>query len=256
MPGAARISTFLLLNLSGLLSSSVHPAFAKDPCEILVAAAADLARTQIELSDSFAKTGGCRVRFALGASGMLARQIENGAPYDVYLSANEAFVRQLQERGRLLPESIREYARGRLGLWSSGGRYGTLPELLAPAVRHLSLANPSHAPYGMAARECLQKQGLWDKLASKVVYGENVQQALQYAETGNAEATVTAWPLVHDRSGVLLPSACHTPIRQVGGVVSGTRQATAAHRFLAFLAGEKGRAILRRHGFETDKIAP
>lgn len=246
---AARVSTILLLNLSVSLSSSLplsRPAGAEP---LLVAAAADLARTQVSLSESFAKTTGLSVRFTLGSSGMLARQIENGAPYDVYLSANEEFVKTLTKAGKIAPDSVIVYAHGRLGLWSRTGRFRKLEDLLDPAVRHVAMANPLHAPYGMAAREALRRRGLWEKLEKKLVYGENVQQAFQFAGSGNADAVITAWSLVYDRGGVALPAAWHNPIRQVGGAVAGRPNMAAARRFLRFLAGPEGRKVLEKSGF-------
>ena len=242
---ASRVSTIPLLNLSVLLSSSLL--WSAEP--LLVAAAADLARTQASLSASFAKTAGIHVRFTFGSSGMLARQIENGAPYDVFLSANEGFVRELTKTGKIVPDSVVNYASGRLGLWSRSGRYRKLTDLLDPAVRHVAIANPVHAPYGMAAREALKRQGFWEKLEKKLVYGENVQQAFQFAQSGNADAVITAWSLVHDRGGVLLPDAWHQPVRQVGGAVAGRPNTEAARRFLRFLAGPEGRKILEKSGF-------
>lgn len=237
------ISTLLLLNLSVPLSRAAGP--------ILVAAAADLAPLSEELSQSFAKSTGGAARFTFAASGLLARQIAQGAPYDVYLSANEAFVKQLEESGGLLKDSVRQYARGRIALWAKrDDRIRSLQDLAAAGVRHVAIANPAHAPYGAAARDALKHQGLWEKLSAKIVYGENVQQTLQYAETGNADAAITAWSLVLHRGGKLLPEEWHSPIRQVGGVVSGSRKEKAARQFMMFLTGKEGRAILRRFGFD------
>lgn len=252
MPSAALISTTSLLNFSVLLSSMVMPLIASDlranGCHILVAGAADLARAQAELSESFAKDTGCSLRFSLGSSGMLARQIENGAPFDVYLSANQLFVDQLAASGKLLPGSVRTYAQGHLGLWSRSGRIRAPEDLLRAS--HVAIPNPLHAPYGVAAREALRKLGLWDKLAAKIVYGENVQQTFQFAETGNADAAITAWSLVHDRGGIQLAAALHAPIRQAGGVVAATRDQAAALRFLEWLVSPRGKQVLRRYGFE------
>jgi molybdate transport system substrate-binding protein len=222
---------------------------AEKRCEVLAAAAADLAPLQPFLSASFAKTGGCHVRFAFGSSGMLARQIRNGAPYDLYLSANEGFVRELKRSGHLLPDSVRVYAEGRLGLWSRSGAIRSLGALENGEVRHIALANPMHAPYGVAAKEALESQGLWGKLKARIVYGENVQQAFQYADSGNADAVLTAWSLVRDKGGILVPAEWHQPIRQAGGVLAASRNQHAALRFMEFLAGKEGRAILARFGF-------
>ena len=179
-----------------------------------------------------------------------SRQIEQGAPFDVFLSANEAFVSKLTAAGKLRPDSVRFYAHGRLALWSRSGGFRRLEDIARPGVRHIAMANPSHAPYGAAAQQALSRADLWEKLKAKVVYGENVQQALQFARTGNAEVAITSWSLVFDGGGVLLPADSHPPIRQAGAVVAGTRQPEAAAAFLGFLTGPKGREILRRFGFE------
>jgi molybdate transport system substrate-binding protein len=212
---------------------------------ILVAAAADMAPLERDLTAAFGP-----VRFTFGSSGMLARQIENGAPYDVYLSANERFVEELKTRGQLLAPTVTVYAVGRLGLWSKSGRYKDLKDILQPGLLHVALANPDHAPYGVAAREVLVRQGMWKAVEPKVVYGENVMQALQFARSGNADACITAWSLVKDLGGVLLPAGWHTPIRQAGGVVAASRNQAEAARFLDMLRGPEGRRILAKYGFE------
>jgi molybdate transport system substrate-binding protein len=202
---------------------------------------------------SFREVSGQRVRFTLGASGMLARQIEQGAPYDVFLSANERFVDELLKAGRLEAGSVRVYALGRLGLWSKSGAIREVDQLRGAGVLHVALANPAHAPYGAAAKEFFERRGLWTALERKIVYGENVRQALQFAESGNAEAVITAWSLVFDRGGVLLPGDEHAPIRQSGGVVARRPQPAAARRFLEFLGSERGRRILETHGFSVPR---
>ena len=180
---------------------------------------------------------------------MLARQIEQGAPYDVFLSANERFVTDLAKSGRLAPDSVRVYAYGRLGLWSRDGAVTRLEQLRDRRVVHLAIANPASAPYGAAARQVLEGTGLWKAVESKVVYGENVRQALQFAESGNADAVITAWSLVFERGGVLLPDGGHSPIRQAGAVVAGRPDEAVARRFLDLLGSEEGRRILGAHGF-------
>lgn len=232
-------TSFLLFSL---------PAYPQAKTELIAAAAADLAALQEPLAHGFERSEGLKIRFTIGASGMLARQIEQGAPYDLFLSANESFVKDLVNAGKLVPDSVRVYAFGRLGLWSKTGAVKTLAGLTDPAVLHVSIANPTHAPYGAAAREMFERLGLWNQLEKKIVYGENVRQALQYAESGNADAVVTAWSLVYDRGGILLSDSAHKPIRQAGGIVSGRPEQAAARRFLAFLAGPEGRKILIDHG--------
>jgi len=232
------------------MSTFVSPlAKAVDSQPLLVAAASDLMRVAPGLESAFERKTGIKVRFVTAASGLLARQIEQGAPYDVYLSANQAFVSSLVASGGLLGDSVRGYARGRLGLWSRGGGFRTVEALADPRLRHLAMANPLHAPYGRAARELLESKGLWSKLEPEVVYGENVRQALEYAESGNAEAVITAWALVYDANGVLLPDTGHKPILQSGGVVARSARRQDAVRFMDFLTGPEGRALLVSHGF-------
>ena len=240
---AARlVSTVSLLNFSVLLSSAAGPP--QQP--LLIAAAADLHPLQSLLT----KASPVPVVFTFGASGTLAQQIRHGAPYDVYLSANERFVKELAESGYLVKGTIRAYATGRLGLWSKSGKIRTLQDLAAPGIRHVAIANPTHAPYGAAARAALEKQGLWAGLQPKIVYGENVEQTFQFAETGNADAAVTSWTLVFDKGGIQLPATLHPIISQSGGVVASTKQRDAAVRFLQFLAGPQGKAVLRKFGLD------
>jgi molybdate transport system substrate-binding protein len=216
--------------------------------DLLVAAAADLAGIEQPVTALFQKTTGRKAKFVLGASGLLARQIEQGAPYDVFLSANERFVTDLAKSGRLVPDTVRVYAYGRLGLWSRDGSVTRLEQLRERRVVHLAMANPASAPYGAAAKEFLESDGLWTAVQGKVVYGENVRQALQFAESGNADAVITAWSLVFDRGGILLPATGYTPIYQAGGVVAGRPDEAAARRFLDILANDEGRRILMAHG--------
>jgi molybdate transport system substrate-binding protein len=217
--------------------------------ELLVAAAADLSTAAPALQDAFTRTSGFTLKWVFGGSGALARQIEAGAPFDLYLSANERFVKDLALAGRLLPGSVSVYALGRLGLWSKAGSYRSEDDLRKPALRYLALPNPALAPYGAAAKEFLLSRKLWTQVEPKVVYAENVLQALQFAESGNADAVITAWSLVKSRGGVLLAPDAYSPLRQAGAVVRTSKQPAAGARFLAFLTGIEGRAVLENFGF-------
>lgn len=233
------VRLILLLMFSAVLSSSMSAQ------PLTLAAAADLSPLESALRQAFPST---HLRFTFGSSGMLARQIANGAPFDLYLSANEDFVRDLARSGQLEADTVRAYATGRLGLWSADGTVRTLQDLLRRDVRHIAIPNPRHAPYGLAAEQMLRKLGLWEKLEGKLVLGENVRQSFEYARTGNADAVITSWTLLHDRGGVLLPDSGHAPIRQSGGVVRGTANGKAARAFLDFLAGAEGQRLLARYG--------
>lgn len=207
---------------------------------LLVAAASDLAPIEA-LVQSRLERESIKIRFVLGSSGQLANQIRHGAPYDVYLSANEGFVNELREE-KFLVETVR-YAKGRLALLGTA----SLPDLLKPGIRHVAMANPAHAPYGVAARQALELAGLWPRLEAKIVLAENVRQTVQFVESGNAEAALTAWSLVKDKRGaVKLPGS----VSQAGGIVARSRNQAAARRFLAFLTSREGRKLLAAAGFD------
>ena len=210
--------------------------------DLLVAAASDLAPLASQLADKFQN-----VRFTLGSSGALARQIENGAPFDVFLSANDDYIRQLMASGDIEPSSVVVYAIGRIALWSPNGLAHTLDDLRKPEVKKIAIANPAHAPYGVAAQKALEKAGLWKTIEPKIVYGENVRQALQFAESGNADAVITSWTLLIGR-GVLIPADLYPPIRQAGGIVKSSLKVSTGRQFLRFLTGAEGRRILEGGG--------
>ena len=246
------LTFFLPIGLAAATSDSSAPG---QP--LLVAAAADLAPLEVQLTQGFASSGGGSVRFIFGSSGMLARQLEKGAPYDVYLSANEQFVDQLAASGTLLRDSLACYASGRLGLWSARTPVPDLQALLQANFRLIAIPNPQHAPYGAAAVAMLQRLGLWTKLQPKAVYAENVRQAFEYAATGNADAVITAWTLLAAKPGAkLLPAASHPPIRQFGGVVRGPAHEARARAFLRFLLAPAGQAILLAAGLDPPLAAP
>lgn len=215
----------------------------KPTCEILVAAASDLSSLENQLVRA---VPGCLIRFSFGSSGTFTQQIRNGAPFDVFLSANSAYVKDLELAGKVAGRP-RIYGYGRLALWSKSGLAWS--DLAGPRVRHIAIGNPGHAPYGLAAQQALENQGLWQKEHDKIVYAESVRQALQFAETGNAEVCLTAWSLVKDRGGVLVDQTWHAPIEQTGAVLKDGKNPAGGKRFLDFLATDKGRAMLAEHGF-------
>ena len=178
---------------------------------------------------------------------MLAGQIRNGAPFDMFLSANEQYTSELASAGVLEPESVKLYALGRIGLFG----VKTVAELKNPAIRHIAIPNPKHAPYGVAAEEILRRAGLLEALRPKIVYGENVRQTFEYARTGNAEACLTAWTIMKEFGGVLLPASQHDPVRQSAGIVKASRNRQAARQFLTFLLSPEGQTILIHGGLNV-----
>lgn len=187
---------------------------------------------------------------------MLARQIENGAPFDVFLSANEQFVMDLAQKGKIVKEDVQIYATGRIALWSKSGQIQSLEDLPKFKTVRLAIANPAIAPYGLAARQLLEKTGLWAKIGGDVVFSENVRQALQFAESGNVDAAIVAWSLVHDKGGVILPGDFHDPIRQVGAQIRKSKQRKAGRRFMDYLTGPEGKKLLSEHGLFVPTYTP
>lgn len=225
-----------------------------------VAAASDLQAALPEVAEAFRKQTGRSVRLVFGSSGSFTQQIQNGAPYEVFLSADEGYVRALQAAGRT--EGAGElYAVGRIGLFTPRGspvRADAELRDLRAALRDgrltkLAIANPSHAPYGRAAREALQHAGLWAAAEPRLVLGENVSQATQFATSGAAQAGIIPLSLATTPqvkaagTFVLLPAGWHAPLRQRAVVLKGAGPTGRA--FHAFLQGPEARAILGRHGF-------
>jgi molybdate transport system substrate-binding protein len=178
----------------------------------------------------------------------LARQIENGAPFDVYLSADEKLVTDLAGSGFV--GNPRVYAIGRLVLWSTNPEFRSLEKLKSLEIRHIAIANPAHAPYGRAAKEALQRLGIWSLVQRKIVYGENVRQAFEMARSGNAEIAIVAATL-KGSGAVLLPATLHDPIRQAGAVVAGSANSKLGSQFLDYLLSPEGLAVLVSGGLEA-----
>jgi molybdate transport system substrate-binding protein len=229
-----------------LLAALLLCCFSADAEDLLIAAASDLAPLAPKLQQAYKE----KIRFTFASSGSLKQQIENGAPFDVFLSANEKFV---QDLGALVTDA-NVYAIGRIALWSPNGSVTSLADLKKNNVTHVAIPNPQHAPYGVAAKEALESQGLWKEVEPKIVYGENVRQALQFAESGNVEAVITSWTLLIGK-GILLPSEWHSPIRQTGAVVKASKQPEAARRFLKFLISPEGQKILKDGGLWSIKAS-
>lgn len=224
------------------------------PVTLTVSAAADLIPAFEEIGVLFTAETGTGLTFNFGSTGQLAQQIERGAPVDVFAAANRAFVDDLAEKGLIIPETVALYAQGQITLWTRADsplHIGTLADLAGPAVRRIAIANPEHAPYGVAAREALQSAGLWEALQARLILGENVAQTLQYAESGNVDVAIVALSLsiASDGRWSLIPADLHAPIDQALGVVRATRHEAEARRFVAFVNAEAGRAVMRRYGF-------
>jgi len=222
--------------------------------ELTVAAAADLTPAFEELGREFQATNHVKVVFSFGSTGVLAKQIENGAPMDLFAAANTDYIDQLDKQGLILPGTSKIYARGRITLWTpkdSHLQIEKISDLTRPEVKRIAIANPDHAPYGMIAREAMQRAGVWETVQPKLVFGENIRQALQYAQTGNVEVAIVALSLSIQSDGkwVLVPEDLHKPLDQALAVIKGTKNEHAAREFADFVTGTQGRSIMRKYGF-------
>ena len=226
--------------------------------ELHVAAAADLIPAFEEIGRQFEAGNKIKVVYSFGSTGLLTRQIENGAPMDVFAAASVDFIDQLEQKSLTIPDTKAVYARGRITLWTPKGsvlKVEKINDLLGNDIQRVAIANPDHAPYGMAAREALQTAGIWDSVKPKLVYADNIRQTLQFAETGNVDVAIVALSLSKPSDGhwTLIPEELHKPINQGLAVIKGTKNEQAARAFAAFIIGPEGQAILGKYGFEPGK---
>lgn len=225
-----------------------------------VAAAADLAFALPEIAAAFKRDTGREVKLSFGSSGNFARQIAEGAPFELFLSADERYVEQLRNRGRTDGAGVL-YGVGRIVQFVPTGSPvkadPKLQDLAAAAgdgrLKKLAIANPEHAPYGRAAQEALAQAGLWDRMRDRLVLGENASQAAQFATSGGAQAgiiplSLALAPAMAGRgSHALLPDSTHRPLRQRMVLVKGAGE--TARAFYAYLQQPAARAVLERYGF-------
>jgi molybdate transport system substrate-binding protein len=217
-----------------------------------VAAAANLQTALDEIARAFLAKTGIRVVSTMGATAQLAQQIENGAPVDVFLSADTQHVDGLVSKGVADPSSKAVYARGKLVLWAPlRGDITSLRDLASANVGQVGCARPELAPYGAAAVQSLKKEGLWQAVEPKLVYAQSISAAKQFADSGNTAAAFTALSLVNSAKGHYVPidDALHDPIDQALCIVKQTRQPGPARQFRDFVLSEACRAIFTRYGY-------
>ena len=227
----------------------------KPSSEIVVAAAANLTDAFQELSRRFSDRTGIRVILSFGSTADLAKQIENGAPFDVFAAADSAHVEALEQKGLLTQGTRALYARGSLVLWlPAGSTIGVerLEDLLRKDVERIAIAKPDIAPYGQAAVETLRALKMWDQIEPKVVYGMNVSQVKQFVSSGNAEAGFLPRALVKPGEGKYIEIAekLHQPIDQALGVIKASDKQDAARDFAAFVLSPEGQLILKEYGYK------
>jgi molybdate transport system substrate-binding protein len=227
--------------------------------EVVVAAAADLSSALKEISAGFEKKTGVQVKLSFGASGALTQQIQNGAPFDVFFSADMDYPRHLIDVGDADASSLYQYAVGKLVLWLPADSPLKLDQgmkvLLDPSVKKIAIANPEHAPYGRAAVAALKHYDMYDRLASRLVLGENVSQAAQFVESGNAQAGFVA--LAHAIAPGMqakgkyweVPGDAYPALAQ--GVVALSKAAHKKHalEFLEYVKSHEVAAVFEKYGF-------
>jgi molybdate transport system substrate-binding protein len=224
----------------------------RPPAVIRVAAASDLTRAFEDMGSAFERDQKQHVELSYGSSGLLQKQIAAGAPFDLFASANAAFVDALIESKDCLSDSRASYAVGHLVVWSKPGSVAPaekLEDLADARFKKVAIGNPESAPYGKAAKQALIKVGVWDKLEPKLVIGENVRQTMQYAESGNVEAALVSLSLAVDAPPYLLVDAgAYAPIDQTLVVCRHGSNQAGGRAFGNYVNSPAGRAIMRRYG--------
>jgi molybdate transport system substrate-binding protein len=229
------------------------------PVTVRVAAASDLARAFTDVGAEFEKQTGIKTLFDFGSSGLLAKQIEQGAPFQLYAAANKAFAEQVVKAGKCDASTLALYSRGRVVVWGKNGTPAKLEELSDPKYKRIALANPDHAPYGKAAKQALEKAGIYDAVKDRLVLAENVQQSMTYAKEGSVDVAFIALALVvsADIKGYLpIELDLHEPLEQTLVVCGKGKESDAARELAKFIVGDKGRAIMERFGFSTTGVLP
>lgn len=227
---------------------------------VRIAAASDLHRAFTELGAEFKTRTGITPEFNFGSSGLLSKQIEQGAPFFLFASANKAFADQVIAAGRCDGATGRLYAQGRIVVWTAPGKKAPteLTDLASPEFKRIGIANPDHAPYGVAARQALERIGVWAQIQDRMVLGENIQATMLIAKNGDVDAAIVALSLAVVADGgtsLKIDPALHAPLDQKLVVCGKGPEADAARRFADFVDSREGREVMSRYGFQlpTDK---
>lgn len=259
-----RSKLFLLALAAGIFLLILVPAYAffseetkmdeRPDIELTVAAASALRPAFEAVAVRFQEKTGVKVVLVFSSSGNLARQISHGAPVDLFASADTGYVDDLIEEGHLLAETREVYARGRIVLarhrnFAAGPK--CLEDLLSEEVDRIALANPSYAPYGVAAKEAMEKAGIWEAVQDKLVYADTVFQALQYVQSGNASVGIIAEAIANtpEVSSVPLPGGLYNPVEHTLAVTTTATYPEAALDLAGFISGSEGIAIMEDYGF-------
>ncbi len=255
---------FLLAAMAIVLAVGL---FAPQPApaagEITVAAAADLTFAFKDLAAKFQGETGDTAKLSFGSSGNFFSQIQNGAPYDLFFSADISYAKKLEAAGLTEPGTLYEYAVGKIVLWVPNGSKldvsKGLQVLADPAVHKIAIANPDHAPYGRAAVAAMKHDGIYDQVKGKIVLGENISQTAQFVQSGNAEIGIVALslalaPTMKDKGTYFeIPAQDYPAIEQAAVVLKSSKNKDLAKKFLAFLKQPSAVEIMTRYGFVVPK---
>jgi molybdate transport system substrate-binding protein len=247
-----------------ILAASAGCASHQPAVPVRIAAAADLRFALEDLDKAFhQRHPEIQIVPAYGSSGNFYAELLNGAPFDLFLSADVEYPRRLAEKGLTIPSSEFVYAIGRIVVWT-GRASGIDVEALKmdalrqPAVHHIAIANPQHAPYGRAAVAAMRSLGVYDAVQSNLVMGENIAQTFQLVQSGAAEVGIVALALARAPAAVdqgrywEVPLSAYPRMEQGGVIMKSARNPAQAQTFRAFLMGQEGRAILKRYGFSGE----
>lgn len=248
--------TFIPTALAALIGCFAFASAQAD--EVQVAVAANFTAPIQAIARDFQQDTGHKLIAAYGATGQFYTQIKNGAPFEVFLAADDSTPEKLEKEGDIVPGSRFTYAIGTLALWSAKDDYidGTDKVLLANQFKHLSIANPKAAPYGLAATQVLAKLGLTDKVKAKIVEGQNITQAYQFVSTGNAELGFVALSQIYKDGKVtggsawIVPASLHDPIKQDAVILNKGKDSAAAKALVDYLKGPKAAAVIKSYGYE------
>ena len=245
---------FLLITVLGL-STATYASDSKT--KLRVAVASNFLATLSELKTVFEKNHEVKILLSGASSAKLYAQIENGAPYDIFFSADTMFPEKLIKNGKADSESRFNYAIGSLVLWSSNSQVDVKEKLEShQKVKRIAIANPKVAPYGEAAKQTMEKLGVWKSYKRKTVYGESVGQAFQFVATGNAQLGFVALSQVlspmnqiNRKRYWLVPSSYHTPLDQEVVILKRTKNSIAAKQFLSFIKSDDAKSIMDKYGY-------
>jgi molybdate transport system substrate-binding protein len=248
-----------VLAAGALILACLFTSSASQAQQLRVAAAADLQFAMKDLAAKYEAKTKQPVEVVYGSSGNFFTQIQNGAPFDVFFSADISYPTKLADQGLADKQSLYRYALGRLAIWAPSDEHLNVTErgfqsLLDSRVNKIAIANPEHAPYGKAAVAALQKAGIYDQIKSKLVFGENISQAAQFVQSGNAQAGFVALslaisPAMNSGDRWVVPAEYHPPLEQATVIITSSKNKKAATDFLEFVKSAEGREILFRYGF-------